>query len=305
MDVNIQEAPNDKVIIDLLAECFDRDAFKIPFAREVSMPDFHDAVKDTIAALNTGVRKLPGGNYERIYSRHKVKDPKIKKQLSIITALLSKLGNTYVDFVKTKNIIIEGESMGITLYNISPDACTAIDKIKDEIFNRLKEINPGFEFTAAPDSKRRKKSNSIPIIVPGFFTISKGVRDLGVKLNMLQKKLGSDGYIEKDLLEGTFKNLFVVKEAVLKPKSIITPVPWKKSLPELHDLLAYLKRRKIMIEADYIWMTTAKLFTDKEGKPLDYNDIRDMHLKKDIDAKKIEKLEKIVNNIFPLPSVAG
>ncbi len=49
------DATNDKDIIDLLSECFDRPAFITPFYRESNIPDFEKALTYTIEVLNTGV----------------------------------------------------------------------------------------------------------------------------------------------------------------------------------------------------------------------------------------------------------
>ncbi|MCK4665025.1 MAG: hypothetical protein KAT68_19310, partial [Bacteroidales bacterium] len=67
------ELLDDKNIIKLISECFDRPAFTTPFREEVSIPDFEKALTDTIELLNTGMHRLRDGTLiKQIPSRHSV-----------------------------------------------------------------------------------------------------------------------------------------------------------------------------------------------------------------------------------------
>lgn len=137
---------NDKDIVDLLVECFDRPAFTTRFYRESSIPDFEKAIKDTIEVLNTGVHRLRDGTIIRtIPSRHRISDQQLKTELADITKLVIRLRDNFVELKGRKEI----ESCGCNqpdcpIYMLSDNACKIMDTSRQEIFAKFKKIKPGF-----------------------------------------------------------------------------------------------------------------------------------------------------------------
>ena len=94
------EGINDKDIIELIYECFDRPAFTTPFHQEVSIPDFEKAISDTIEVMNTGMHRLRDGTLiKQIPSRHRISDKELKTELSEITNKAIALRRALKDFM--------------------------------------------------------------------------------------------------------------------------------------------------------------------------------------------------------------
>ncbi len=137
---------NDKEIVDLIAECFDRPAFTTRFRNESNIPDFEKAIKDTIEVLNTGIHRLRDGTTIRIIpSRNRISDQELKTELAVITKLVVKLRDNFVE-LKRKNEI---KSCGCNqpdcpVHSLSDNACKIMDKSRQEIFAKFKKIKPEF-----------------------------------------------------------------------------------------------------------------------------------------------------------------
>lgn len=138
---------NDKDIVDLIAECFDRPAFTTRFWHESSIPDFEKAVKGTIEVLNTGVHRLTDGTVIRnIPSRHRVTDVELKKKLSQLTTKVILLRDTFTNLKRSNDIKPCGcGQVDCPTYILSPRACDEMDKLRQDIFVKLKEIKPDVE----------------------------------------------------------------------------------------------------------------------------------------------------------------
>lgn len=139
---------SDKDVIDLIIECFDRPAFRTRFHSESSMPDFEKATVDTIEVLNTGVHRLRDGTVIRtIPSRHRISDMNLKSKLSDLTATVVKLRGSFIALKKTGDIRHCGcGEVDCPSYMLTPKACKQMDKIREGIFAKLKEINPNVKF---------------------------------------------------------------------------------------------------------------------------------------------------------------
>jgi hypothetical protein len=137
---------NDKDIIELIVECFDRPAFTTGFRNESSIPDFEKAIIDTIEVLNTGVHRLRDGTVIRnIPSRHKISDENLKSQLTDITKLVIKLRDSFVNLKKSGDIRPCGCSqIDCSVYMLSNKACELMDNIRRDIFTKFKRIKADF-----------------------------------------------------------------------------------------------------------------------------------------------------------------
>lgn len=139
-------AANDKDIIDLIIECFDRPAFTTGFRNESSIPDFEKAIIDTIEVLNTGVHRLRDGTVIRnIPSRHRISDNDLRAQLTDITKLVINLRDCFVSLKKSKDIRpCECGQVDCPVYILSDKACDLMDNIRRDIFIKFKEIKTDF-----------------------------------------------------------------------------------------------------------------------------------------------------------------
>lgn len=143
------DATNDKDIIDLLVECFDRPAFTTPFHLESNIPDFEKALKYTIEVLNTGVHRLNDGTIVRtIPSRHRISDSKLKDDLAAITQSVVMLRDNFMDLKKRNEIrSCECSEADCSVYILSPKACSLMDLTRKEILRQFKEIKPDFNLS--------------------------------------------------------------------------------------------------------------------------------------------------------------
>lgn len=146
---NLVTISNDQEIIALFAECFDRPAFTTKFNRESSIPDFEQAVQNTIEVLNTGTHRLRDGTVIRhIPSRHKVQNENLKSELATLTSLVIKLRDDFRQLLRDKEI----EPCSCTLefcptYKLSDKACKTMDDSRNEILGLLQKIKPDFKLT--------------------------------------------------------------------------------------------------------------------------------------------------------------
>lgn len=138
-----QQVHEDKRIVKVLSECFDRPAFTTPFHREVNISDFEKAMTDTIEVLNTGMHRLRDGTLIRkIPSRHEVSDKRVKEQVTDIYRSVITLRDTFIDLKKEKEIepCSCGQADCLT-YFLSDNACKQMDEIRSDIFNKFRKIS--------------------------------------------------------------------------------------------------------------------------------------------------------------------
>jgi hypothetical protein len=86
------QPPDDNAILATMAKLFDRPAFYTPIPEESNLPDFKQAITDTIQALNTGIWKARDGHLvDRIASRHQLRDAALSEQIRAMEMSLAKL----------------------------------------------------------------------------------------------------------------------------------------------------------------------------------------------------------------------
>lgn len=140
---------NDKDIIELIAECFDRPAFTTYFRQESSIPNFEKAINDTIEVLNTGVHRLRDGTIIRtIPSRHRITDQDLKNQLAIITKLVVKLRDNFIELRRKNEIKPCGcNQPDCPVWFLSDHACKVMDNLRRQILDKFRKIKPDFNVT--------------------------------------------------------------------------------------------------------------------------------------------------------------
>jgi hypothetical protein len=137
----------DADILSRLAECFDRPAFTTPFRQESNLPDFKQAITDTIEAINTGIRRLRDGTeIDRGPSRHRLKSPEIKSKLGAVVGKLVELRAAYDQLIQTGRIRLCGcGKADCPTHMIDDEAAIVMDDLRAEIFVAFRDIWPGFE----------------------------------------------------------------------------------------------------------------------------------------------------------------
>ncbi len=142
-------ATTDQEILSLLAQCFDRPAFRTPFIGESSVPAFKQAVTDTIEVLNTGIHRLRDGTViRRIPSRHNIQDKETKRVLSRITDKLIKLRSRFDQLISTKEIRpCMCDVPDCPVYESSPSASRAMDQMRKEILDSFRTVYPDLDVT--------------------------------------------------------------------------------------------------------------------------------------------------------------
>lgn len=140
----IDRVPDDKEIIENLVKCFDRPAFVTPFMMESNLPNFEKAIEDTIQAVNTGIYCLRDGTeIARIKPRFSVSDQKSKEILREIVDDLIVLRMKYQKFLNTGDIRRCGcGQTDCGVHMISTTACFEMDKIRNEILNKISKLSP-------------------------------------------------------------------------------------------------------------------------------------------------------------------
>lgn len=145
--LDTQSSPvSDEEILTLLTECLDRPAFTTSFRNESNIPDFEKAITDTIEVLNTGMHRLRDGTFIRkIPSRHQVNDADLKKELSAITQLVVHLRDTFNMYQKNGEIRrCACDKPDCPTWMLSDKACEDMDRIREDIFQKFKQIHPAF-----------------------------------------------------------------------------------------------------------------------------------------------------------------
>jgi hypothetical protein len=75
-----------------LARVFDRPAFRTPFHQESNLPNFQQAIDDTIRALNTGIwQTREGVEIHRLPSLHHIRNANTRSALEVTVRELDQL----------------------------------------------------------------------------------------------------------------------------------------------------------------------------------------------------------------------
>jgi hypothetical protein len=142
-----EETPSDKDILALMVRLFDRPAFYTPIHQESNLPDFRQAITDTIQALGTGVWKARDGQVlGRIPSRHQLRDITLGEQIQAVEMALAKLRATFDDFLKQGVIRPCGcQQPDCPTYFMAPHAAHEMDRLRSDVLRRFHDANPAFD----------------------------------------------------------------------------------------------------------------------------------------------------------------
>ncbi len=143
--------PSDNDILAMMAKLFDRPAFYTPIHQESNLPDFKQAITDTIQALGTGIRKARDGQViDRIPSRHQLRDDVLGKQIQAVEMALAKLRAKFDDLLKAGVIRPCGcKQPDCPTYFMSPDAAHDLDRLRNDVLRRFRNAYPAFDGRSA------------------------------------------------------------------------------------------------------------------------------------------------------------
>jgi hypothetical protein len=139
--------PSDNDILAMMAKLFDRPAFYTPIHQESNLPDFKQAITDTIQALGTGIWKARDGHViGRISSRHQLKDVALSKQIEGVETALAKLRARFDDLLKTGAIRPCGcGNSDCPTYMMQPNAVHDLDRLRDDVLRQFGSSYPAFD----------------------------------------------------------------------------------------------------------------------------------------------------------------
>jgi hypothetical protein len=133
------KAVDDHVVIERFVEVFDRPAFHTPFDQESSLPAFHQAIGDTIQALNTGIwQTREGKEIERLPSRHQLLSRKLRDELALVVRDLTELRARFEKLIREGEIRPCGcNAPDCAVFFFSPDAAQQMDALRREVIARV------------------------------------------------------------------------------------------------------------------------------------------------------------------------
>lgn len=137
---------NDEEILGMIAPVFDRPVFYTPFNSESSIPDFRQAITDTIQVLNTGIwQTRDGKEIARIPSRHALSDVRTKAEMAEIVQELAILRARFDDLIRKHEIRhCNCDDPDCPVFFFSSMASQEMDELRTKLLSRFRRINPGF-----------------------------------------------------------------------------------------------------------------------------------------------------------------
>jgi len=138
---------NDQETLALMARLFDRPAFYTPIHQESNLPNFKQAITDTIQALGTGIWKARDGNViARIPSRQQLNDETLRKKVQTVEKALSKLRAKF-DELSRAGIIrhCECHDPDCPVYFMPPEAARGLGILRRESVRLFRDAYPAFD----------------------------------------------------------------------------------------------------------------------------------------------------------------
>jgi hypothetical protein len=136
----------DREIATALARTFDRPAFYTPFQNEGSIPDFRDALDETIRTLGTGQRRTRDGKDLRpIHSRHDIADSALRDTFAAIERAVAGLRARFDQLLRAGEIRRCADACRnprCTLYFMSDTAIADMNQIRATILDALRGAVP-------------------------------------------------------------------------------------------------------------------------------------------------------------------
>jgi hypothetical protein len=138
--------PSDNDILAMMSKLFDRPAFYTPIHQESNLPDFKQAITDTIQALSTGIWKARDGQViGRIPSRHQLRDEAVSKQVQAVEMALAKLRAKFDDFLRSGVIRpCSCQQTDCPTYMMPSEAAHVLDRLRSDALRPFREAYPAF-----------------------------------------------------------------------------------------------------------------------------------------------------------------
>jgi len=138
---------SDDDALALMAKLFDRPAFYTPIHAESSLPDFKQAITDTIQALGTGIWKARDSQViARIPSRHRLKNDGLRKKLQAVERALATLRAKFDELIRTGIVRhCECNKPDCPVFFMPSDAAYELDRLRRDALKLFREADPGFE----------------------------------------------------------------------------------------------------------------------------------------------------------------
>jgi hypothetical protein len=137
---------SDNEILAEMAKLFDRPAFYTPIQQESNLPDFKQAITDTIQALGTGIWKARDGQtIARIPSRHQLKDAALSNQIQAVEMALAKLRAKFDAFLRSGVIRPCGcQQPDCPTYMMPSEAAHVLDRLRSDALRQFRDAYPAF-----------------------------------------------------------------------------------------------------------------------------------------------------------------
>lgn len=137
---------NDQMIVEGFLPCFDRPMFITPFYLECNLPDFEQAISDTIEAINTGIYRLRDGTIiKKIIPKTELHDRNLLKEVDLIIKDLILLRSHYKALInkgEIKKCNCDNPNCDVHLF--SQEACKVMDSDRRNILKRVKQLSPTY-----------------------------------------------------------------------------------------------------------------------------------------------------------------
>jgi hypothetical protein len=139
-------APDDQKILAAMVKLFDRPAFYTPIHHESNLPDFKQAISDTIQALGTGIWKARDGHViGRISSRHELKDAAVSQKVQAVEVALARLRARFDELLQSGGVRPCGCDLpDCPTYMVSPEAVHELECLRNDALKQFQSIYPLF-----------------------------------------------------------------------------------------------------------------------------------------------------------------
>jgi hypothetical protein len=138
---------SDADALQLMSAVFDRPAFRTPFQLESSLPDFQQAIQDTVGALNTGRwRTRDGEEIRRIPSIHNLRDQRTRAVLAKVVRQVDELRRIFVTRLRAGEIRHCGcGKPNCPTYEITQPVVEELDEARRKILAAFQSAHASFD----------------------------------------------------------------------------------------------------------------------------------------------------------------
>lgn len=142
---------DDEQTLKMLANAFDRAAFRTPFHLESSLPAFQQAIDDTIRVLQTGVwQTREGVEIHRLPSLHHVRDAVIRDALKATVRELDGLRRKFRAMLSSGEIRhCACDQPACPVFMMTPRAARDLDAARQKVLDAFRRAHPSFDVVVA------------------------------------------------------------------------------------------------------------------------------------------------------------